>query len=138
ASLFRFDLLDLKAAPSSARSIASPPTRDHIQFALVCRPVRMPTPLVISRAPSILSMPLGLPRRPISFAKLLGAKISATPSPMLNQPRPRAIFSSFGLFIPFRRPSPDQSNSDLAPRFSCLFVIFPLSQKFIPWASDHC
>src|SRR5262249_60457612 len=103
ASLFRFDLLDLKAAPSSARSIASPPTRDHIQFALGCRPVRMPMPLVISRAPSILNKPLGLPRRPISFAKLLGATISATPRLMLNQPRPRATFSSFGLFIPFIR-----------------------------------
>jgi hypothetical protein len=55
---------------------------------------------------------------------------------MPNQPRPRAIFSSFGLFIPFRRPSPAKSISDHASRVICFFAIFPLYQKFIPRASD--
>src|SRR5215471_7862250 len=74
---------------------------------------------------------------PISFANLLGATIPASPSPRLNQPRPRAIFSSFGLLIPFRRPSPDQSNSDRSLRVISLFAISLLFQKFIPRASDR-
>src|ERR1043165_5360022 len=80
------------AKANRAKSMISPPTRDHSQLA-GRRCVRIPTPLVISRAPRKPKSPGGL-RTPISRATVRGASISATPKPILNQPSARARSSS--------------------------------------------
>jgi hypothetical protein len=88
SSRVRLAWRDAIAAPSTARSIASPATRAQSQ-APVLRRDRMPTPLAISRRPNSRTND-ECPFIPVSFAMPHGATTSARPSPILNQPSPRA------------------------------------------------
>src|SRR5947207_15291609 len=115
----------MRAALSSARSMASPATRDHNQPAMP-RPLKMPRPLVISRRPSAGSKN-GFGLTPISRASARGAKISAAPSARLNQPRLVASDS----FVP--------DDEELLPIFflplrdrdcDCLLKIFACAAAF--------
>lgn len=84
----RLPLLDASAAPSRPRSTMSPTTRD--QSHSVGRPsARMPTPLAISRMPNS-GISVGWSCTPIMRDSGRWHRTSASPRPMLNQPRQRA------------------------------------------------
>src|SRR4051812_13217880 len=97
ASLPRWDLSEVIAAPRRLRSRASPATRPQSHPAgLRCESI--PIPVAISRRPTRRKSPRQL-RTPIMRSTERGAANAAKPKPMLNHPKPRANFSSFEILI---------------------------------------
>jgi hypothetical protein len=93
AALPRFELLvDSAAEPSVATSSTSPAMRAQIHGPLrVC--VRRPMPAAISRTPKTRSSAVLF--IPSAFASGFAARISVSPSAMLNHPSPFATWRVF-------------------------------------------
>src|SRR4051812_20313654 len=79
----------INAVPSVVTSSASPATRPH-SHGVGSFDARMPMPVAISRMPYIRRRP-ALSGMPSARPSARGASNSASPRPMLNQPRPRAV-----------------------------------------------